>query len=616
MNEPLENYALLGDCRSAALVSKRGGIDWWCAPRFDSPACFAALLGGPEHGHWTLRPEAEVTRTERRYRAGTLVLETEVETASGAVRLTECMLFDHDAGPCQIVRVVTGLTGSVSMCMQLVLRFDYGSRVPWVTREPGCLRAIAGPEVVRLYTDVDTHGEDLKTVARFTVGAGDEVAFVVTHEKSHLPARAPVPAREALALSEDSWRAWAGQSLYQGRYGEAVERSLLTLKALTYRPTGGIVAAPTTSLPEQLGGTRNWDYRFCWLRDATITLYALLVAGYTEEAAAWRGWLLRAVAGSPEKAQVIYGIAGERWLAETELPWLPGYAGSRPVRIGNAAHTQLQLDVYGELMDAMYQCRKAGLESDDSWALELRLLDYLATAWREPDEGIWEIRGARRHFTHSKVMAWVAFDRAVRSMEQFSRAGPLARFRALRDEIHAEVCARGFSPSRGAFVQSYGGDALDASLLLMPMVGFLPATDPRVLGTVQAIERELLVDDTYVLRYRTHADLDGLPPGEGAFLACSFWLVSNRVMLGRVDEARALFERLLALRNDVGLLAEEYEPRAARMVGNFPQAFSHLALVDAAVSLSHVGEAGAHRIAPAHAACSRPPPPAPGEPGS
>ncbi len=597
-NVRLEDYALIGDCRCAALVSKGGAIDWWCPARFDSAACFAALLGTPDHGHWTIAPHAPVKRVERRYRPDTLVLETVFETETGTVALIDCMLFT-DHAPNELVRLVEGRSGVVAMRMELVLRFDYGSRVPWVTREATHLRAIAGPEVVRLYTQVHTYGRNLKTFAEFEVRAGERLPFTITHAPSHLPERAPMSAEAAIAATEESWRAWSKQSTYRGDYRDEVQRSLLTLKALTYRPTGGIVAAPTTSLPEQLGGTRNWDYRFCWLRDATISLYALLVAGYGDEAAAWRNWLLRAVAGSPAEAQVIYGIGGERRLTEIELPWLPGYESSRPVRIGNAAHTQLQLDVFGELMDAMFQCRQAGLENTASWALETHLLAFLEHAWNQPDEGIWEIRGPRRHFTHSKVMAWVAFDRAIRSVEQFGRHGPIDRWRALRDEIHRDVCERAFSRARDAFTQFYGSEDLDASLLLMPLVGFLPANDPRVVSTVAAIERELVYDEIFVRRYRTRSELDGLPEGEGAFLACSFWLVSNRVMQGRVDEARSLFERLIALANDVGLLAEEYDPSARRMVGNFPQAFSHLALVDAAVTLSNVGENPAsHRVEP------------------
>ncbi|MDB4972889.1 MAG: glucoamylase [Myxococcaceae bacterium] len=598
---PLEDYALIGDCRTAALVSKDGAIDWWCAPRFDSAACFAALLGTRDHGHWTIAPTAEVERCVRSYRGETMVLETLLETATGSVALIECMVFDDDSRPSQIVRVVEGRSGCVPMRMELVLRFDYGSRIPWVTSEESCLSAIAGAEIVRLYTPVETRGEDMKTVAEFEVRAGERVPFSITHAASHCVEQLPVEAERALAITEERWTEWSAQATYRGEYETEVQRSLLLLKALTYRPTGGIVAAPTTSLPEQLGGTRNWDYRFCWLRDATISLYALLVSGYGEEAAAWRNWLLRAVAGTPDEAQVIYGIAGERRIPEMELPWLPGYADSRPVRIGNAAHTQLQLDVYGELMDAMFQCRKAGLENAASWALERRLIEYLERAWSEPDEGIWEIRGPRRHFTHSKVMAWVAFDRAIRSIEEFGREGPVERWRNIRSTIHADVCARSFSTKRNSFVQTYDSDALDASLLMLPLVGFLPVDDPRMAGTIAAIEAELLIEDTFVLRYITHPELDGLPEGEGAFLACSFWLVSNRVMQGRVSEARELFERLLALANDVGLLAEEYEPKARRLIGNYPQAFSHLALVDAAVSLSQVEtRQPCHRTDPTH----------------
>jgi GH15 family glucan-1,4-alpha-glucosidase len=602
---PLEDYALLGDCRGAALVGKHGGVDWWCAPRFDSPACLAALLGTREHGHFTIAPVGEVRRTDRSYRGETLVLETLLETATGSVALIECLLFDDDdSRPPQLVRVVEGRTGRVDMHMELVLRFDYGGRVPWVTDDGDSLRAIAGPELVRLYTPVKTYGEDLSTRARFTVSAGESIPFTLTHAPSHLTKQTPLDPYEALARTEKSWVAFSAQSKYQGRYRWAVQRSLLTLKALTYRPTGGFVAAPTTSLPEQLGGTRNWDYRFCWIRDATISLYSMLATGYGEEAAAWRGWLLRAIAGSPSEAQVIYGIGGERRLTELELPWLPGYADSRPVRIGNAAHTQLQLDVFGELMDAMYLCRQTGLEDEDSWALEKRLIEYLETIWQEPDEGIWEIRGPRRQFTHSKIMAWVAFDRAVRSIERFGREGPLERWREVRAAIHKDVCQHAFSKKRTAFTQSYGSDELDASVLMLSLVGFLPPDDPRVVGTVAAIERELLVDDTFVLRYRTTPELDGLPPGEGAFLPCSFWLVSNRMLQGRVEEAQTLFDRLLALSNDVGLLAEEYDPAAKRLLGNFPQAFSHLALIDAAVSLDNLEQdPSKHRTEPARSTC-------------
>jgi GH15 family glucan-1,4-alpha-glucosidase len=583
---PIEDYALLGDCRGAALVSKQGSIDWWCAPAFDSAACLAALLGTRDHGHWTIQPQGEVKRVHRKYRGDSLVLETELETATGSLRLIDFMLYDDDERPPQLTRIVEGVAGHVPMRMELVLRFDYGSRVPWVTREHGVLQAIAGAERVRLYTPAHFAGHNMSTLAEFELRAGQRIPFTLTHSPSYHQEVPPVEPELALSQSQEKWQAWSASSTYRGQYRAQVQRSLLTLKALTYRPTGGIVAAATTSLPEQLGGSRNWDYRFCWIRDATITLYALLVAGYKEEAAAWREWLLRAVAGSPAEAQVIYGISGERRLTEFELPWLPGYASSTPVRIGNAASTQRQLDVFGELMDAMYQCRINGLENAASWALEKKLLGYLEKMWSEPDEGIWEVRGPRRNFTHSKVMAWVAFDRAIRSIERFGRVGPLERWRRVRDQIHADVCAKGFSRARNSFTQSYGSNELDANLLLMAMVGFLPASDPRIVATVQAIERELTIENTFVMRYRTRSELDGLPGGEGTFLPCSFWLVNNLVMQGRRADARALFDRLLALANDVGLLAEEYDPVARRLLGNFPQAFSHLALVDAAVSLS------------------------------
>ncbi|HEX5657535.1 MAG TPA: glycoside hydrolase family 15 protein [Polyangiales bacterium] len=587
MSAPLEDYALLGDCRGAALVGKHGGIDWWCAPAFDSPACMAALLGTREHGHWTIAPREPVRAVRRQYRGDSMVLETDLETASGSVRLIEFMCFgEHDERPPQLTRIVEGLSGTVPMRMELVLRFDYGSRVPWVTRERGVLSAIAGAERVRLYTPVPFVGKKMATVADFALQAGQRIPFTLTHSPSHLPEQPPIEAERALTSTVETWHAWSARSTYKGDYRSEVQRSLLTLKALTYRPTGGIVAAPTTSLPEQRGGPRNWDYRFCWIRDATITLYALLVAGYTEEAAAWREWMLRAVAGAPAEAQVIYAVSGERRLTEFELPWLPGYADSKPVRVGNAAHSQRQLDVFGELMDAMYQCRRSGVENAASWALEKKLLGYLEHLWSEPDEGIWEVRGPRRHFTHSKLMAWVAFDRAIRSIEQFGRVGPLERWRALRERIHADVCEHAFSKQRGVFTQSYGSDELDANLLLMPLEGFLPVDDPRVQATVAAIEQELTIDGTFVMRYRTRPELDGLPKGEGTFLPCSFWLVNVMVMQGRKQEARALFDRLLALCNDVGLLAEEYDPIDKCMLGNFPQAFSHLALVDAAVALS------------------------------
>ena len=589
MPAPIEDYALLGDCETAALVARDGSIDWLCWPRFDSAACFAALLGTPEHGRWQVAPAAPVLAVTRRYRGDTLILETELETADGAVTLVDFM--PVRGAQSDLVRMVVGRRGRVAMRTELVLRFDYGATVPWVSRVDdgsphGALRAIAGPDMVLLRADVPVRGAGLTTVGEFTVAAGETVSFVLTYAPSHLPPPAPVEPAAALADTEAFWGAWAARCTYRGEWRDAVVRSLLTLKALTFRPTGGIVAAATTSLPEQLGGTRNWDYRYCWLRDATLTLLALMDAGYYDEAAAWRDWLLRAAAGSPSQLQIMYGVAGERLLREWEIGWLPGYADSRPVRVGNAAHGQLQLDVYGEVLDALYQSRRGGLAgSADAWQLARALVAHVETIWRTPDAGLWEVRGEPQHFTHSKVMAWVAVDRAIRAAEEFGEAGPLDAWRATRQRIHDEVCARGFDPALGSFVQAYGSTQLDASLLLIPLVGFLPATDPRVRGTVAAIERRLVVDGL-VMRYDTAATDDGLPAGEGAFLACSFWLADNYALLGRRDDARALFGRLLALRNDVGLLAEEYDPRARRLVGNFPQAFSHVGLVDTALNLA------------------------------
>jgi GH15 family glucan-1,4-alpha-glucosidase len=581
----IEDYALIGDCETAALVARDGSIDWLCWPRFDSGACFAALLGGPEHGRWRLAPADASARVRRQYRGNTLILETEHTTDDGAVTVIDFM--PPRGAASDLVRMVVGRRGRVAMRTEVVFRFHYGSVVPWVSRlDDGALRAIGGPDMAVLRTSVPLRGEGLTTVGEFSVAAGETVSFVLTYGRSHEP---PVPAVHpptALAETEGFWREWVARCTYRGEWSEAVVRSLLTLKGLTFRPTGGIVAAPTTSLPEQLGGTRNWDYRFCWLRDATLTLLSLMDAGYYDEAATWRDWLLRAVAGSPAQLQIMYGLAGERHLREWDVPWLPGYEGAAPVRVGNAAFDQLQLDVFGEVMDALYQARRGGLAaSADGWSLQRALIGYLESVWDRADEGIWEVRGAPQHFTHSKVMAWVALDRAVRSVEQFGLDGPLDRWRALRARIHEEVCQRGFDPTLGAFVQAYGSKQLDASLLMIPLVGFLPVSDPRVRGTVEAVERHLTVDGL-VLRYDSAATDDGLPPGEGAFLACSFWLVDNLALLGRLDDARRLFERLLDLRNDVGLLAEEYDPRAGRQVGNFPQAFSHVALVDSALNLS------------------------------
>jgi len=580
----IEDYAMIGDCRTAALVSRDGSIDWFCCPRFDSDACFAALLGSREHGRWSIAPRAEASVT-RRYRPNTLVLETHFETEEGAATLIDFM--PPGDRHSTIMRLLVGTRGKVTMGTELILRFGYGAVVPWVTRlEDGSLRAIAGPDMVVLRTPVHLHGADMTTVGEFTINKDDTIPFVLSYLPSHLPLQAPFDPMTALHDTETFWQDWSAKCRPAGPWSEAVLRSMITLKALTYAPTGGIVAAPTTSLPEQLGGERNWDYRFCWLRDATLVLLGAMNAGYYEEAQAWRDWLLRAVAGSPDQLQIMYGIAGERRLTEWIAPWLPGYENSAPVRIGNAAHSQLQLDVFGEIMDVHYQARRSGLSTNESgWAVQLAFLEHLKKIWQEPDEGIWEVRGAPRHFTHSKVMAWVAYDRSIKSAETFGLEGPLDEWRKLRDEIYAEVCAKAFDNELGTFVQSYGSKQLDASLLLMPCVGFLPVSDPRVVGTITAIERRLLRDG-FVMRYDTEQTDDGLPPGEGAFLACSFWLVDVYVLQGRVADAERMFRRLIALRNDVGLLSEEYDLRLKRLVGNFPQAFSHMALVNTAYNLT------------------------------
>jgi GH15 family glucan-1,4-alpha-glucosidase len=579
VSTPLEDYALIGDCETAALLSRAGSIDWLCWPRFDSPACFAALLGGPEHGRWLIEAADQRARLTRRYRDHTLILETRIETQDGVVLLIDFM--PPRGRNSDIVRLVRGEKGRVRMRMELVLRFDYGRSVPWVTRmEDGALRAIAGPDLVTLHTPVPIRGEDLKTVAEFEVAEGETVPFVLTHGPSHQSPPKAIDFEESLAGTETFWTEWASRNQSCGEWDEAVVRSLIVLKALTYAPTGGLVAAATTSLPEQLGGTRNWDYRYCWIRDATLTLLALMNAGYYGEARDWRNWLLRAAAGAPAQLQIMYGLAGERLLPELELPWLPGYDNSKPVRIGNAASDQLQLDVYGEVMDALHQARRGGLEETEAdWAFQCALLKHLEAVWQQPDHGLWEVRGEPRHFTYSKVMAWVAFDRAVHAVEQFGRDGPVHHWRRVRQVIHNEVCERGFDRDLGSFVQSYGSQELDASLLLLSTMGFLPPGDPRIRGTIEAVERRLFVDG-FLLRYNTHTADDGLPAGEGAFLACSFWLADAYMLLGRVDAARALCERLLKLRNDVGLLAEEYDTRAGRLVGNFPQAFSHVAIVN------------------------------------
>ena len=587
MTARIEDYGLIGDLQTAALVSRYGSVDWLCLPRFDSGACFAALLGTEENGHWSLEPTGGSKPSARRYRGDTLVLETELEAAHGTVRLIDFMP-PRETKP-DVVRIVEGVSGEVEMSMELVVRFDYGWIVPWVRNIEGTLVGVAGPDAISLRTPVKLEGRDLRTVARFTVGEGERIPFVLTWFPSNEAVPDPVDAERALADTVSYWEEWAGSCAEAGKWQHDVRRSLITLKALTFAPTGGMVAAPTTSLPEALGGIRNWDYRYCWLRDATLTLLAFLRAGYTDEARAWRDWLLRAIAGAPDALQIMYGVAGERRLVEVELPWLSGYEGSSPVRIGNAASDQRQLDVYGEVADALYLGRRRGLEpSDHAWALTCKLFDWLETGWTEPDEGIWEVRGPRRHFTHSKVMAWVAFDRAVKTMERFERKGPLERWREVREQIREQVLRDGYDEKRGTFVQYYGSDRLDASLLLIPLVGFLPADDPKVVGTVAAIQRELMRDGL-VERYRAdeeNTDVDGLPPGEGVFLPCSFWLAGVLAQQGRLDEALELYERLLSLRNDLGLISEEYDPELKRLVGNFPQAFTHLTLVETAFTLA------------------------------
>ena len=584
MGARIEDYGLIGDCETAALVSKDGSIDWLCWPRFDSGACFAALLGNSKNGRWRIAPAQAKSRITRRYRPATLILETTFTTADGEVTVIDFMPLREQAS--HLVRLVVGTRGTVAIRTELVIRFDYGQSVPWVKRtENGDLLAISGPDMVVLRTPVEMRGEQLTSVGEFTVSAGETIPFVLMYLQSHLPAPDPVDAEDALRQTQNFWEEWTSVHKSTGPYAPFVLRSLITLKALSYLPTGGIVAAPTTSLPEQLGGPRNWDYRFCWLRDATLTLLALMNSGYYDEARAWRDWLLRAAAGSPSQIQIMYGLAGEKRLAEWEVPWLAGYEGSRPVRIGNAAADQLQLDVFGEVLDAMHQARVGGLQPlADAWDFQRVLMSHLEEIWPLEDEGIWEVRGGRRHFTYSKMMAWVAFDRTIRSAEAFGLEGPIDHWRKLRAQIHAEVCDKAFNPKIGAFMQSYGSEHLDASALLIPVVGFLPPSDPRVAGTVEAIERKLMTNG-FVLRYDTDVTQDGLPPGEGAFLACSFWLADAYILLGRRDDARKLFERLLTLCNDLGLLSEEYDPAGKRLLGNFPQAFSHIALVITAHNL-------------------------------
>ncbi|TPQ22823.1 glycoside hydrolase family 15 protein [Streptomyces sporangiiformans] len=595
----IEDYALIGDMQTAALVCRDGTVDWLCLPRFDSHAIFAGLLGTEEHGFWRLGPahgaDATPPRASRRcYRGDSLVLESEWDTPRGTVRVTDFMP-PRDGAP-QVVRIVEGVTGRVPMRSALRMRFSYGRIVPWVHKVDGRTVAVAGPDSVWLDTSAETYGKALTTYADFTVAPGDRIAFTISWQPSHkAPPALPEP-EQALEATEDFWREWVEQCTYHGPYREAVVRSLITLKALTYAPTGGIVAAPTTSLPEEIGGVRNWDYRYTWLRDAAITLSSLLRTGYREEARAWREWLLRAVAGDPENLQIMYGIAGERELGEAELDWLPGYEDSGPVRVGNGAAHQLQLDVYGEVTEALHLAHMTGLaRSDYASLLQLKLIRYLEDHWDVPDEGIWEVRGPRRHFVHSKVMAWVAVDRTIKLIESGDADGPLEKWRELRDDIHRDVCEKGYDKERNTFTQSYGSKELDASLLLIPQMGFLPPDDKRVIGTIEAIQRELSTPDGFIMRYPTageDAGVDGLEGDEGAFLACSFWLADDLAMIGRVDEARKLFEKLLALRNDLGLLAEEWDPRLQRQVGNFPQAFSHVPLIDTALRLTASGAYG------------------------
>ncbi|MEW1697726.1 MULTISPECIES: glycoside hydrolase family 15 protein [unclassified Streptomyces] len=587
MTQRIDDYALVGDLQTAALIGRDGSVDWLCLPRFDSAACFAAILGDEENGHWRIAPKGATTCTERRYAEDSLILETYWETRTGTVKVVDFMP-QRDKAP-DLMRIVEGVSGTVEMSAVLRLRFDYGSIVPWMRRSEGHRVAVAGPDAVWLRSDppVKTWGQQFSTCSSFTVSAGEKVAWVLTWHPSHEPRPELVDPHQALEQSLADWREWSARCTYRGPYREAVMRSLITLKALTYAPTGGIVAAPTTSLPEEIGGVRNWDYRACWLRDSSLTLGALLAAGYVEEASAWRDWLLRSVAGDPADLQIMYGPAGERRLPETSLPWLRGYGDSAPVRTGNAAVDQFQLDVYGEVMDSLDRARLAGIPAErHAWNLQLSLLGFLESTWREPDEGLWEVRGPRRHFTHSKVMAWVAADRAVRTLEADpSLPGDAGRWRAMRDEIHEQVCARGYDPVRNTFTQSYGSAELDAATLLIPQVGFLPPDDPRVIGTVDAVRAEL-THGGFVRRYTPSDAVDGLPGQEGTFLVCSFWLADALRLTGRTEEARALFERLVALRNDVGLLAEEYDPVAGRQLGNFPQAFSHIGLVGTAFALA------------------------------
>ncbi len=586
MSSPIEDYALIGNTRTAALVARNGSIDWLCLPRFDSEACFAALLGTPQNGRWLITPATESPEVKRRYYGDTLIVETSFRVGSDEVALIDFMPIAEQEGRTDLVRIVRGVRGTMPMRMVLTLRFDYGRTIPWVRRRDYGLSAIAGPNAVAFRSPLELKNEDFRSTAEFALAERQEVAFILTGYRSHRSEPDPIDPFAALDQTESAWKNWANQYSSESAWREPVMRSLITLKALTYGPTGGIVAAATTSLPEAIGGVRNWDYRYAWLRDSTFTLYALLISGYKAEALAWREWLLRAIAGHPQDAQIMYGLAGERDLPELELPWLEGYEKSLPVRVGNAAHEQFQLDVYGEVIDSLHLARREGLEAnDDAWRLQEGLVDIVCSSWTHPDDGIWEVRGERRHFTHSKLMAWVAVDRSIKDVELFGVSGDTAAWKELRDKIRAEICARGFDSRRNTFVQYYGSPDLDASLLLMPLVGFLPPTDPRIVGTVKAIQRELM-HDGLVMRYSSERGIDGLPSGEGAFLACTFWLVDNLAIAHRLDEAKELFERLLTLRNDVGLLAEQYDPVAKRQLGNFPQAFTHVALVNSAHNLS------------------------------
>lgn len=582
----IEDYALIGDCRTAALVGRTGSIDWICVPRFDSPACFAKLLGTSDHGHWRIAPKRQATRIHRRYREGTLILDTEFETETGTVRISDFMPMVD--GSSSIVRIVSGVEGQVDLRMDLVIRFDYGRLVPWVSRADGELIAVAGSHQLVLRCPVKHHGEHFTTVAEFAVTAGEEIPFTLAHGPSHLPAPAAFDVKAALIETENFWTDWTSKCCYDGPYREAVVRSLIVLKALTYHPTGAIVAAPTTSLPEEPGGLRNWDYRYSWLRDASMVLLTLLQAGYREEAEAWRAWLTRAVAGLPQQLQPVYSVSGDRRLDEWEIPWLPGYESSRPVRVGNAAYAQLQLDSFGEVLDALHHGRRSQLApSAASWSLQKALLVYLETLREVPDRGIWEIRAPDQHFTYSKVMIWVAFDRAVSAVEHYGLDGPVERWRQIRNSLHDEICKMGYNADIGAFVQAYGSRQLDASTLMIPLVGFLPPNDPRVVGTIDAIGKRLMRNG-FIHRYDTRETEDGLPPGEGVFLACTFWFADNLVLQGRLEEATHIFERLLAIRNEVGLLPEEFDAEDGRFLGNFPQALSHLALVGTAYNLHEV----------------------------